>query len=242
MAVRKSGSLGKDWRSPSCRAFWNRTEPSDWRATLIRTGLVATTYSGASSARRRGRGGRERQLVVGLLRLVAEEHPHQPESERDDQERGERDAALEDQGRIELEARRLAAAAVARELAGAAAGLGRGQRLGGRRGGPIAPILGGGDRDVHPPINLAAGLARPRLGVPERAEVGEDPVGRQVQEFRVIVQEAADVDLGQPDVELVALELLQIVAPDLGRLGGLANRDAFAFARVLQAFADGLHA
>ena len=47
--------------------------------------------------------------------------------------------------------------------------------------------------------------------------------------------------LRQVDVELVALEFMQVVAPDLVGFGGLANGDALGFACFLQSFTDRLH-
>ena len=87
---------------------------------------MATTYSGASSA-----GAGAAAAASGSSRVGArfgswlKNIRTSQKARSDHEERGERDAALEDQGRIELAGPAAGAAAVARELAGAAAGLGR---------------------------------------------------------------------------------------------------------------------
>ncbi len=91
------------------------------------------------------------------------------------------------------------------------------------------------------PVNLAAGLADAGLAAAQRGVVAQDAVGRDAQEVRVAAQEAARVDVGQADVELVALELLQVLAADLRRLGRLADGYALLLAGLLKAFSDGLH-
>src|SRR5207249_2909525 len=51
----------------------------------------------------------------------------------------------------------------------------------------------------------------------------------------------ARVDLSESDIEMVALEFLQIIAANFCCLGGFSNGDAFLLARFLEPFADGLH-
>ena len=68
------------------------------------------------------------------------------------------------------------------------------------------------------------------------------PGSRQFQKVRVGAQKAARIDFGQTDVELVALEFLQVIAANFCGLGGLANGDALFLSRFLESFADRLHA
>jgi hypothetical protein len=99
-----------------------------------------------------------------------------------------------------------------------------------------------GRGEIHPAINLpvvpageAAFVRRKRL------VIGEQLVGVDLQINRVISQEAADVDLGQVEIEAVAFHLVQVVATDLGRLRGFTDGDPLAFAGFLETLADGLH-
>src|SRR5208283_6108601 len=98
-----------------------------------------------------------------------------------------------------------------------------------------------GYRKVHPAVDLAAGRADARLAAAQRGVVAHDAVHGYAQVAGVAPQEAAGVDLGQADVELVALELLQVLAAYLGRLGGLADGYALLLSGVFQAFSDRLH-
>ena len=75
----------------------------------------------------------------------------------------------------------------------------------------------------------------------EGVVVVDDLFGGQAEEAGVVAQETAHVDVGQVDVELVALELVQVVAADLGRFRRLANGDALTFACFFQTFANILH-
>jgi hypothetical protein len=71
--------------------------------------------------------------------------------------------------------------------------------------------------------------------------VAHDAIRRYFQERRIRPKKAAGVNLGQADVEMVAFELLQVVAANLCCFGRFADGDALFLARFFKPFADGLH-
>ena len=150
--------------------------------------------------------------------------------------RREDDAALEHERRVDRRALR-------KVLAGALeARLGPLRRLG--RGGlglRLAALVRRRDGEVHPAVHLAARLADAGFAPAQRGVVAQEAVRGDPQVVRVAAQEAPRVDVGEPDLELVSLEFLQVLAAYLRRLGRLADGDAPLLAGFLKAFSDGLH-
>src|SRR5690606_8581832 len=77
------------------------------------------------------------------------------------------------------------------------------------------PVVGGSHGDIHASVDFAAGLPGPCFAASQGGVVVDDLVGRQLEEDGVVAQEAADVDFGEVEIELVVLELVQIVAANL---------------------------
>jgi hypothetical protein len=62
--------------------------------------------------------------------------------------------------------------------------------------------------------------------MPERRKVSEQSFRGELQEIGIVAEKTAGVELCQPDIKVIALKLLEVVAADFRGLGGFADGDA----------------